>query len=70
MFVQGRVTNADPDSVDLWIKKVGEIMPLRVQVYTLDRAPADRKLMKVNSATLQWIANQLHWRVGVQVDVF
>jgi wyosine [tRNA(Phe)-imidazoG37] synthetase (radical SAM superfamily) len=70
MFVQGRLTNADPDSVDLWVQKVGEIMPLRMQVYTLDRAPADQKLAKVNGATLRWIANQIYWRLGTEVDVF
>ncbi|MBI2531350.1 MAG: hypothetical protein HYW03_03925, partial [Deltaproteobacteria bacterium] len=33
LFVQGRVTNADPDSVGLWVEKVREIRPLGVQVY-------------------------------------
>jgi hypothetical protein len=70
LFVQGRVTNADPDSVDLWAEKVREIRPLSVQVYTLEREPADLRVEKVNLTTLQWIAEQVHWRAGVPVDVF
>jgi hypothetical protein len=70
LFVQGRVTNADPDSVDLWAEKVREIRPLSVQVYTLEREPADVRVEKVSLTTLQWIAEQVHWRAGVPVDVF
>ena len=70
LFVQGRVTNADPDSVGMWIDRVREIRPLGVQVYTLDREPADKRVEQVSLATLQWIANQVRWRAGVQADVF
>ncbi|MFQ5684943.1 MAG: radical SAM protein [Candidatus Binatia bacterium] len=70
LFVQGRVTNADPDSIELWLEKVNEIQPVMVQVYSLDRVPAERRLWKVNFATLQWIANQVRWRVGVSVEVY
>ena len=70
LFVQGRVTNADPDSVGLWAEKVREIRPLSVQVYTLEREPADKRIEKVNLTTLQWIAEQVRWRAGVPVEVF
>jgi wyosine [tRNA(Phe)-imidazoG37] synthetase (radical SAM superfamily) len=70
LFVQGRVTNADPDSVELWLDKVTEIKPILVQVYTLDRVPADKKIWKVNFATLEWIAAQVHWRAGVPAEVY
>jgi wyosine [tRNA(Phe)-imidazoG37] synthetase (radical SAM superfamily) len=69
-FVQGRVTNADPDSVGMWIEKVREIHPLAVQIYTLDREPADKRIDRVSLATLHWIANEVRWRAGVQADVF
>lgn len=69
-FVQGRVTNADPDSVAMWIDKVREIHPLRVQVYTLDREPADKKIEKVSQATLRWIAHAVRWRTGLPAEVF
>ena len=32
LFVQGRVTNADPDSVGLWVDRVRDIRPLGVQI--------------------------------------
>ncbi|HEX9663316.1 MAG TPA: radical SAM protein [Candidatus Binatia bacterium] len=69
-FVQGRVTNADPDSVAIWIDIVREIHPLGVQVYTLDREPADKRIEKVSLTTLRWIAHAVRWRAGLQADVF
>ena len=70
LFVQGRVANADPDSIALWIEKIAEIRPALVQVYTLDRAPADKKISKVSLPTLQWIANQVRWRAGAEAEVY
>jgi wyosine [tRNA(Phe)-imidazoG37] synthetase (radical SAM superfamily) len=68
-FVQGRVTNTDPDSVAMWIDKVREIRPLGVQLYTLDREPADKKIEKVSLTTLRWIAYAVSWRAGLQAEV-
>jgi wyosine [tRNA(Phe)-imidazoG37] synthetase (radical SAM superfamily) len=70
LFVQGRITNADPDSVALWIQSVREVRPLLVQLYTLDRMPADRRIWKVNRPTLEWIANQARWRAGVKAEIY
>jgi wyosine [tRNA(Phe)-imidazoG37] synthetase (radical SAM superfamily) len=69
-FVQGRVTNADPDSVAMWIEKIREIHPLAVHIYSLDREPADKRIESVGLTTLQWIANEVRWRAGVQAEVF
>lgn len=70
LFVQGRITNADPDSVALWIESVREIRPLAVQIYTLDRVPADARIWKVNRPTLEWIASQARWRAGVKAEIY
>ncbi len=70
LFVQGRVSNADPDSVELWIEKVNQIQPIVVQVYSIDRPAPDKRISKVNFVTLQWIANQVHWRTGIQAEVY
>ena len=70
LFVQGRITNADPDSVALWIESVREIHPMLVQLYTLDRVPADHRIWKVNLPTLEWIASQVRWRAGVKSEVY
>ncbi len=69
-FVQGRVTNADPDSVAIWIDKVREIHPMGVQVYTLDREPADKRIEQVSRTTLAWIAHAVRWRAGLPAEVF
>ena len=69
-FVQGRVTNADVDSVAMWIEKIREIHPLAVHIYSLDREPADKRIEKVSRTTLEWIANEVRWRAGVASDVF
>lgn len=70
MFVQGRVANTDPDSLEYWLEKVREIRPKLVQIYTLDRPPAEKRLWKVNLPTLQWIAGQVRWRAGVPAEVY
>lgn len=70
LFVQGKITNADPDAVDLWIDKVAEIQPVLVQIYSLDRGPADPKIEKVNMATLEWIADRLRWRTGLRAELY
>jgi wyosine [tRNA(Phe)-imidazoG37] synthetase (radical SAM superfamily) len=69
-FVQGRVINADPDSVAMWIDKVREIHPLGVQLYTLDREPADKRIETVSLTILRWIAYAVRWRAGLQAEVF
>lgn len=69
-FVRGRVTNAEPDSLAMWLEKVREIQPLGVQIYTLDRAPADKRIEKVGATTLGWIADEVRWRAGVPAEVF
>jgi wyosine [tRNA(Phe)-imidazoG37] synthetase (radical SAM superfamily) len=56
-FVQGQVTNADPDSVAMWIEKLREIHSAGSPVYTLDREPADKKIAKVSLTTLRWITD-------------
>lgn len=69
-FVQGRATNADPDSVAMWIEKVREIHPLAVHIHTLNREPTDQRIEPVSQTTLQWIANQVLWRAAVPAEVF
>jgi wyosine [tRNA(Phe)-imidazoG37] synthetase (radical SAM superfamily) len=70
LFVQGRVNNADPNNVEHWVDKVKEIQPQLVQIYTLDRVPAEKRLWKVNLPTLQWIGREVYWRAGVKAEVF
>ncbi len=69
-FVQGRVTNADPDSVGIWIERIREIHPLIVQVYSVEREPADKRIEKVSLTTLQWIASEVRWHAGIASEAF
>ena len=69
-FVQGSVTNADPDSVAMWIEKIREIHPLAVHIYSLDREPADKRIERVSDTALEWIANEVRWQAGVVAEVF
>ncbi len=69
-FIQGRVTNTDPESVSMWIQKIREIHPAGVQIYSLDREPPDKGIEKVSVITLQWIAGEVRWRTGVPAEVF
>ena len=70
LFVQGRISNADPDAVAQWIERVREIRPTLVQIYSLDRVPADSRIWKVNRPTLEWIADQVRWQAGVKAEIY
>jgi len=70
MFIQGSYDNTKPDHIDAWIELVGTIRPLSVQVYTVDRAPADTGVTKVPPARLEQIAAQLSARTGIPADVY
>jgi wyosine [tRNA(Phe)-imidazoG37] synthetase (radical SAM superfamily) len=67
-FVQGRVTNADHDSIGIWIERIREIHPLMVQVYSVEHEPADKRIAKVSLNTLQWIAGEVRWRAGIAAE--
>lgn len=70
MFVWGRVANTDPFAIRDWTARVAEIQPLGVQIYTLDRLPADTGLMPVSRAVLESIARYARRRAHVPVDVY
>ena len=70
MFIQGQVDNTQPGHIETWIRLVGEIRPLSVQVYTIDRAPADSRAHEVPLARLQEIAARLSQRTGIPAEVY
>ncbi|MBI3990327.1 MAG: radical SAM protein [candidate division NC10 bacterium] len=70
LFVRGRVSNIQPEILALWIERVREIRPLLVQVYSLDRVPADRGLEKVERNVLEEIARLVEERTGVKAEVY
>ncbi|MCI4397730.1 MAG: radical SAM protein [Acidobacteria bacterium] len=69
LFVNGGVDNTSPDEVGAWVKAVVSVAPREVQIYTLDRGPADASLKPVPLKRLETIAAQLR-KTGVKARVF
>lgn len=70
LFVQGRVSNVEPSVLDAWIARIVEVQPTLVQVYSLDRIPADRGLRKVERPVLERIARLVEERTGIRAEVY
>jgi len=70
MFVRGSVDNTGDQSVDEWIRLLAEVRPKSVQIYTLDRRPADRTLTKVDRSRLVEIARLVRSRTVIPAEVF
>ena len=70
MFIQGSYDNTDELHLQAWIRAAGEIRPVSVQVYTIDRGTAAEGIEEVPRATLQAIANRLTRATGIPADVF
>jgi wyosine [tRNA(Phe)-imidazoG37] synthetase (radical SAM superfamily) len=70
MFIQGSCDNTREDHLDRWIALAGELRPLSVQVYTVDRAPADSGVVKVPRERLEAIASRLTAQTGIPAEVY
>lgn len=70
MFVNGRVDNTSDDSVREWITAVHSVAPRYVQIYTLDRIPADDGLLPVEKNRMRTIAQQLTKTTGIACEVY
>ena len=69
MFVDGATQNIGEREVKEWIERVGEIQPIKVQIYSLHRPPAESFLREVLSERLREIAAQTEETTGVEVEV-
>ncbi|HWQ68559.1 MAG TPA: radical SAM protein [Patescibacteria group bacterium] len=70
MFVWGRVANTAPVAIREWSDRVAEIRPRGVQIYTLDRVPADTRLIPVSRGVLESIAEYARRRAQVSIEVY
>ncbi|OGX04041.1 MAG: hypothetical protein A3G87_09435 [Omnitrophica bacterium RIFCSPLOWO2_12_FULL_50_11] len=70
MFVQGTCDNTQAEQVDRWVNAVGEIQPISVQIYTIDRPPADSRIRPVPMARLHEVAEICERVAGVPTEVF
>ena len=70
MFTKGRRDNTDEKSVVDWIQAVKRVKPKSVQIYSVDRFPADVKIHRVDRGLLDEIARALTAQTGVPAEVF
>ena len=70
LFVQGSFDNTRPAQIEAWGGIVKRIMPKAVQVYTVDRPPADSGVKPVPVEVLEHIANQCSQATGIPTEVF
>lgn len=70
LFVDGPVTNASPKEIEAWANYLKEFRPKSVQIYSLDRPPADESLRPVPAARLREIAAIAERVAGHKTEVF
>lgn len=70
MFVQGRVNNSTDSEIESWIKRLQELRPMYVQIYTLDRPPASESIEPVPLDRLQKIAERVKKYTGLDAFVY
>jgi len=69
MFVDGPIRNIGDQEVNDWIERVGEIQPMKAQIYSLHRPPAASSLREVPVEKLEAIAARTEKATGVPVEV-
>lgn len=69
MFTWGKVDNSTDEQVKDWISCVKRIKPKGVQIYSVDRFPADENSLKVSRERLEEIAQVLRTEVGIEAQV-
>ncbi len=70
MFTHGRRDNTDEKSVVDWIQAVKRVKPKAVQIYSVDRFPADSKIHRVERKLLEEIGRAVTAQTGVPAEVF
>ncbi len=70
LFINGRISNAAGKSLDEWIKAMLDIKPEFVQIYSIDRVPADRGLEIVSLNTLSSISKLLSTKNEIPSGVY
>ncbi len=69
MFVDGAYQNIDQRKIDSWVERVGEIKPIKAQIYSLHRPSAASSLREVPAEKLAEIAARVESATGVSVEV-
>ncbi len=69
MFVDGAFSNIGERQVVMWMERVGEIKPIKAQIYSLHRPSAASSLREVPAEKLNEIAARTEDATGVDVEV-
>jgi wyosine [tRNA(Phe)-imidazoG37] synthetase (radical SAM superfamily) len=70
MLFSGDPSNVDRDNIEAWAKIVGRIKPAEVQVYTVQRPPAESGIFPVATEILEKIASTASDISGVPVIAY
>ena len=70
LFVQGSVNNSTDEHVDALIKVYKRIQPQSIQIYSLDREPADKTIQPVCAERLAQIKDRIEQNTAIAVDAF
>lgn len=70
LFVQGSYDNTKSEQIHHWIEAIHFVQPSAVQVYTVDRPPADRKIKAVPIIKLNELAELCRNKTGISTEVF
>jgi wyosine [tRNA(Phe)-imidazoG37] synthetase (radical SAM superfamily) len=69
MFIDGGIQNVGEAEISNWVERVGEVKPIKAQIYSLHRPPAASALREVPGDRLREIAAQTEGATGVEVEV-
>lgn len=70
VMIDGSVSNTRPSSLDHWKRKVVEISPSEVQIYSTDRPVSEAGVEKVPSSELLRIARELGREASINVRAY
>jgi wyosine [tRNA(Phe)-imidazoG37] synthetase (radical SAM superfamily) len=70
LFLGGKLSNSDEETVEKWIILIQEIHPKHVQIYSTDRAVAEEGVEIVPPYRLKEIAEKTTARTGVTVTAY
>ena len=70
LFHRGPVDNTTDEEIGAWIGLLRRCRPAEVQIYSLDRVPADPRLLPVPPEDLEGIAERVRRETGLAVSVF
>jgi hypothetical protein len=68
-FVDGKVSNVEPDVVALWVDRVAALGPRAVHIYAIDEAPREAGVTPAETSRLEDIAQIVAEATGIPVFV-